>query len=172
MGEPGEVAWELKEHGGKVWMTSYRGGHYDLRGRPLDVLFRVSEDGVSWRPVRADGAPVYRGGVSETAFEFDREGGLWAVTRNEDGDKTGFGSHVAHAPPGRPGDWEFPKRCVPERFDSPRMFAQAGEIYLIARRDPVRPFGSGWAWLPRGLRRPLLWASYSLRPKLAELTFK
>lgn len=84
--------------GGKAYMASYRGGHYTTADEStIEVYFKSSEDCEAWRLV--DDKPyVYKGGVSEAAFEFDSDGSLWAVTRNEDGDNTGFGAHVCHAP--------------------------------------------------------------------------
>ena len=102
-----------------------------------------------------DGAPhVYEGGVSEVAFEFDTEGGLWAVTRNEDGDQTGYGSHVCYAPPNALSDWECSPESDPNRYDSPEMFRHGDEIYLLARRDIGGPFGSDGSIV-----------TYSMRPK-------
>jgi hypothetical protein len=124
---------------------------------------------VRWRQAGAADAVVYRGGVSEAAFEFDGTGRLWAVTRNEDGDSTGFGSHLATAAPGRPGEWEFPRRSDPHRYDSPRMFRHGSDLYLVARRDVGAPFDSGWGFLPATARRLALWRDYSLRPKRTTL---
>jgi len=91
------------------------------------------------------------------------------VTRNEDGDDSGFGSKIAFARRGDYGRWEFPAKSDPERYDSPRMFRHAGEIYLIARRDIGGPFGSGFRILPFGLRKWFRMIAYSLRPKRTTL---
>ena len=99
-GDEGEVPWEFKVHDGRVWRTAYKGDHYSLEPGEIETRFYVSDDGLDWQPVSGDDPVVYRGGVSEAAFEFDGEGTLWAVTRNEDGDETGFGSHLASAPAG------------------------------------------------------------------------
>src|SRR5262249_57246634 len=108
---------------------------------------------------RPDGI-VYRGGASEASFEFDDTGRLWAVTRNEDGDATGFGSHVVTAPPDRPGAWEFPPSSAPQRYDSPPPFPHAPTLYLIARRDVGTPIGSSWDRVPQWFRRPVIWQTY------------
>ena len=60
---------------------------------------------------------------------------LWAITRNEDGDATGFGSHVVTAGPATPGEWRFPDRSDPSKYDSPRLFRHGNDVYLLARRD-------------------------------------
>ena len=166
-GGPDEVAWDFKVRGGRVWMTSYRGKHYDLRTKAIDVHFRTSLDGVDWKDVGV--GPVYRGGATEASFEFDRQGALWAITRNEDGDATGFGSHVASAEAGTLGTWRFPDRSNPSRFDSPRLFRHGRDIYLVARRDLGPPVGSRFESAPGAMRKLLIWASYSLQPKRTAL---
>ena len=166
-GGPGNVTWDFKVRGGRAWATSYEGKHYSVRESPVSVRFRTSTDGLDWSDV---GPPaVYRGGVSEVSFEFEPGGRLWAVTRNEDGDETGFGSHVATAPPGRPGEWAFPPQAAPDRYDSPRMFRHGKDVYVVARRDLGPPIGARWKELPVTLRKLLLWPTYSLRPKRTAL---
>ncbi len=166
-GGPEEVAWDFKVRGGRAWVTSYRGKHYDLKTPLIDVRFRSSIDGIDWRDVGP--GPVYRGGATETSFEFDRGGGLWAITRNEDGDATGFGSHVASAEAEAPGLWRFPERSNPSRFDSPRLFRHGRDIYLVARRDLGPAAGTRFEGVPGEMRKLLVWASYSLEPKRTAL---
>ncbi|MDP6909059.1 MAG: hypothetical protein QF371_06110, partial [Flavobacteriales bacterium] len=91
----GEVHWSIKNRNNTTYMTSYTGSHYEVQG-PSEVrlFFKQTDDGMNWRSLNDTGS-VYFGGVSETAWEFDRNGNIWAVTRLEDGDRTGFGSHVA-----------------------------------------------------------------------------
>jgi hypothetical protein len=145
--EPHEMVWEIKSRNGEAWMTSYVGEHYKSGTSKIHVNFRHSHDGITWEPVRKDGNPtVYIGGVSEVGFDFDPEGNLWAVTRNEDGDQSGWGSHIVTASASDLGDWQFPKRSNPIRHDSPRMFQWNGELFLIARKD----FGGNY---DRGFRR-------------------
>ena len=168
-GGPREVAWDFKVRRGRAWMTSYRGDRYRV-GRPeVELRFRWSADGLRWEDTPVAKAVVYRGGVSEAAFEFDADGRLWAVTRNEDGDASGYGSHLVSAPADRPWDWRFPKASNPRRYDSPRLFRHGRELYLVARRDPESSFGDGWTLLPSPMRRMALLASYSLRPKKTSL---
>jgi len=166
-GGPEEVSWDFKVRGGRAWMTSYLGKHYALRTRAIETHFRSSADGVDWRDV--GGASVHSGGSTEASFEFDRAGALWAVTRNEDGDASGFGSQVVTAPPDRPGAWQFPARSNPSRLDSPRLFRHGRDIYLVARRDLGPPAGARFESAPGGLRKLLIWASYSLQPKRTAL---
>jgi hypothetical protein len=168
-GGPAEVAWDFKVRQGRVWMTSYRGDRYQARQPQVALRFRWSPDGVVWNDTPAPDSTVYRGGVSEAAFEFDAGGTLWAVTRNEDGDDSGFGSHLVWAPAGRPWDWQFPARSDPARYDSPRLLRHGNDLYLIARRDPESVFDRGFSAWPQMLRRLFLLACYSLRPKRTTL---
>jgi hypothetical protein len=162
-GGPDEVTWDLKVRGGRAWMTSYRNKRYDTQMRPIEVRFQTSSDGLDWRD--AGSGPVHRGGATETAFEFGRGGRLWAVTRNEDGDQTGFGSQVVSAEPGALADWRFPPRSDPSKFDSPRMFRHGREIYLVARRNLGPGFGTRFPSFSGAARKLMEWTSYSLQPK-------
>ena len=119
-GDGGEVPWNLKVRGGVAWRSSYSGNHYDLGN--------------------VGAGPVYFGGVSETAFEFDRDGSIWIITRNEDGDASGFGSHLCHAQAGSLGIWNCPAQASPERYDSPQMFRHkcfATAMTFISWRDAI-----------------------------------
>jgi hypothetical protein len=142
-GEPGEVVWDVKVRGGRAYRTSYHGNHYAVDKASVEVRFQTSTDGLSWAPVDPEHPVVYRGGISEVAFEFDAAGALLAMGRNEDGDATGFGSMVATAPANALGRWTWPARSDPERYDSPEMFRHGVDIYLVARRDVGGPFDRG-----------------------------
>ena len=169
IGRDGELAWEVKARRGKVWKTSYEGGHYGLGRSRIRLYLDSSRDGLLWEPAGRSGDPVYEGGVSEASVEFDRDGTLWALTRNEDGDESGWGSAVAFAPPGAPGLWAFPAASDPERYDSPRLFAHKGELYALARRDLGGPFDRGWRRLPFAAQKWLYMARYWLTPKRTAL---
>lgn len=136
-----EVPWDVKVRGGLAYLTSYAGGHYqDAETNPIELRFRSSEDGVTWNTV-GETATVYSGGVSEAAFEFDVDGSLWALTRNEDCDASGCGSHVCWASAQSLGSWECPSESDPRRFDSPELFRHGDEIYVVARRNLGDTFG-------------------------------
>jgi hypothetical protein len=167
--EGGEVPWEAKVRRGRACMTSYRGGHYGVGEATVDVHFRSSSDGVTWTDVDPARPAIYSGGVSEVAWELTPEADLWAVTRLEDGDRTGLGAHVASARAGALGDWTFPSQADPERFDSPRMFRHGRDLYVLARRDVGGPFGDEPGWLPAGDRKIAALLAYSARPKRTTL---
>jgi hypothetical protein len=153
-----EVPWDVKPRGGAAWMTSYAGEHYGGRDAVVRVFFSRSLDGDRWE--RVGGAPfVYEGGVSEVAFEFDADGSLWCVTRNEDGDASGWGAHVCHAPADDLAAWDCPERADPNRYDSPELFRHGDDLYLVARRDLGGVFGAEGGDL----------VAYSLRPKTTAL---
>lgn len=168
-GEAAEVSWNYKVRGGVAWRTSYRGSHYAF-GKVPDIAARFtrSTDGLTWSPVKGDGA-VYRGGVSEIAFEFDEDGTLWAVTRNEDGDATGFGSHVCTAPKDDLGTWTCSAHSSPERYDSPKMLRHGKDLYLVARRDVGGPFDQLRTDLSFGDQQTFYNAAYWGRPKRTAL---
>jgi membrane-bound metal-dependent hydrolase YbcI (DUF457 family) len=169
-GRPGEIPWDMKVRGRRGWLTSYRGGHYNLSGPAgIEVHFQATTDGLNWFAVDPANPVVYTGGVSEVAFEFDEQGDLWAVTRNEDGDGTGFGAHVATAPASDLGRWAFPARSDPERYDSPEMFRHGDDLYLVARRDLGGPFDMGLTSLSFEAQRAVYLAAYSARPKRTTL---
>lgn len=168
-GTPGEVPWELKVRNDKIYMTSYLGNHYSAGKSKVDVHFTESSDGYHWSPVNPAQPIVYEGGVSEVAFEFTEAGKLWAVTRNEDGDDSGWGSHVATADHFGKDAWKFPGRSDPNRYDSPRMFRHGSDIYLVARRDIRGPFDRGLRHLPFAVQKWIYLTSYSLRPKRTAL---
>jgi hypothetical protein len=162
--DAGEVPWDLKQRDGIAYRTSYMGEHYGAgETSEVAVFFKQSTDGTSWTPVGGR-EHVYYGGVSEVAFEFDRDGTLWAVTRNEDGDASGFGSHLCSAPANDLSNWSCPAVTDPDRYDSPEMFRHGDDIYLLARRDVGGPYDAG-AGGTLAERRGRYLIAYSLRPK-------
>ncbi len=162
--DAGEVPWDIKVRNGRVYMTSYKGNHYETGTSEIEVYFKESEDGENFTKVNGKDY-VYKGGVSEVAFEFDAEGNLWAVTRNEDGDATGFGSHVCFAPKNALSEWECSPKSDPNRYDSPEMFRHGNDIYLAARRDVGGPYDQGKSELTFDEQKSKYLVDYSLRPK-------
>ena len=168
--EKGEVHWSMKRRNNKVFMTSYEGAHYKLKGESAVRLhFRNTQDG-SHFPPKKDSSVVYIGGVSECAFEFDYKGNLWAVSRLEDGDQTGFGAHVIFADKDSLYNWQFPKEASSNIYMSPKMFNHNDELYLIARKQLGRkPFGKTSRDKSLAKQRFRNWVGYSLTPKTTAL---
>ena len=161
------VMWDIKHRYGKLYMTTYDGAHY-AQG-DVFVRFWESDDGHSWSYV--DGAEhVYVGGVSEVAFEFDEDGGLWAVGRNEDGDSTGAGSQVCFAPANELSNWTCLEQSDPERYDSPELFRHGNTIYMLARRDVGGPFGPEGDILAYSMR-PKAFSLYAIDPELGSIVW-
>jgi len=168
--DKGEVHWEMKPRNGQLWMTSYSGSHYQVLGDvKVNLHLKHSDNGRDWTAL-GDSGRVYVGGVSESAFEFDRKGNLWAVTRNEDGDGTGFGSHVVFAPKDSLGQWQFPAVADPNCYMSPKMFRHGDELYLIARYQlGDRPFGRARRNRSMAWQRIVNWVGFSLSAKTTAL---
>ena len=168
-GLPGEVPWEIKERNGQLYMTSYLGDHYSSGKSKINVFFKTSKNGIDWAPVNPNTPFVYEGGVSEVGFEFTENGKLWAVTRNEDGDNSRWGSHVATSENWGKEPWVFPKQSNPNRYDSPRMVRHGKDLYLVARKDlggPYDQFKNLWGF---NIQKWLYLISYSLRYKQTAL---
>lgn len=168
-GVPGEVPWDVKVRGRRALQTSYVGSHYGTGPSNVELRFQSSTDGMTWTPVSPAGASVYTGGVSETGFELDETGALWGVTRDEDGDATGWGSHVVTAPANDLGAWSFPAKTDPECYESPKMFRHGNDLYLVARRDIGGPMDLGYRALPFDVQKFLYLGLYSCRPKRTAL---
>jgi len=167
VGAVGELVWDVKvreDVSGKeiAYKTSYVGNHYSADAE-MTVLFEQSRDGIRWSPVGKESG-VYTGGISEVSFEFTPRGDLVAIGRNEDGDRTGFGSQLFFARKTDLGKWQPLRVSLPHRFDSPRLVSMGGELILFARyaREPYALLPT---WLPFGLQRFANLVYYSLRPK-------
>jgi hypothetical protein len=133
--EAGFIPWRAKVLGGVPYLIGYVGGEniYDPQREPIRIHFLTTRDGLAWEPV-VPGRPVVQiGGGSETDFVFLEDGALVAVQRNEKGDELGWGSKICRAEPGALGDW----LCVGDKrkFDSPLLFRQGREVWLVARRN-------------------------------------
>jgi hypothetical protein len=163
--EKAEVHWDTKVRGGVAYMSSYVGNHYLGGESAIDVFLKRSTDGITWTDVDSNKVNPYHGGVSEVAFELDEDQTLWVITRNEDGDDSGFGSHLCSAPSGKLADWSCPARCDPERYDSPKMIRHGKDLYVIARHDIGGPFDEGRDDLSMEDRRRQYALDYWNRPK-------
>lgn len=146
---PGCVLWRAKVRQGRAYVTAYCGGDemYTGGNEGVDIYFLTTQNGYDFEPVDPERPVVARGG-SETAFEFDEDGALYAAIRNEGGDGKNWGSKVCKASPENISQWS----CVetPNKYDSPIMFKQGDDLYLIARRniDGAYDKESRWMWDP------------------------
>jgi len=168
-GQPGEIAWQLKYTNTTAYATSYIGDHYGVDSN-LQVYFNYTTDGFNWKPFNVTNPTMYYGGVSEVGWEFDIDGNFWGVLRNEDGDNSGWGSHVAFAPQSDLGNWQlFPQQSDPWIYESPRMFRHGNDLFLIARRDINGPYDLGYTWLPFDVQKYIYLGEYSLRAHTTSL---
>jgi hypothetical protein len=154
----GEIPWDIKVRYGKAYMTSYAGTLYSSEQEPyVEIFFKESADGQSFKKVE-EADFVHAGGSSEAAFEFDSDGSLWAVLRNQEGDASGKGSRLCYAPADKLSQWDCGDTADPNRYDSPELFRHGDDIYLVARRDIDGIYGNDESQLP-----------YSLRPKTSAI---
>ena len=166
--DPGFVIWRTHRRGDGFDLLGYTGGEqiYDDGGAGgLEVHWLASDDGVSWDPAIGDDPVVLRGGGSETDLAFLPDGGIVAVSRNEAGDETGFGSHICRAEPEDLGAWEC--RSDVRKFDSPLVFRDASGVWLIGRRNLTESgaYDLELADLPSNERSLRYQLDYWTRPK-------
>ena len=129
------VVWRTKWLDGRPLMMRYRGGSdsYAAGEAAIDVEMLTTDDGFDWRPWNPARPVVHTGGAGETDVAIDGDGDLWAIARNEGGERGRFGSLICSAPAADVTDWT----CTddPRKFDSPLVFSHRGEIWLLARRQ-------------------------------------
>jgi hypothetical protein len=164
--QKGEVHWSMKNRMNTTFLTSYLGSHYQLKGNAtVQLNFTKTNDGINWLPV-GDTSTVYTGGISETDFEFDKQGNIWAIGRQEDGDQTGFGSMLFYASENNLGNWQHGNKSNPVAYMSPKLFRHNNDIYLIARRQlGKKVFGHANPKRSMKWQRIFNWTRYSLSPK-------
>lgn len=132
---PGFIPWRARVVDGQASLIGYVGGEniYDVNGEPITIHLLTTTDGVNWAGWLPDQPVVATGGGSETDWVELADGRLLAVSRNEAGDETGFGSKICVAAAGDWGNWD----CVgdPKKYDSPLLFQQNGRVWLVGRRN-------------------------------------
>ncbi len=134
-GDPTFIPWRARVERGKPYLVAYDHGEqiYAPAGIPIGIHLFTTTDGRAW----SDLGTVSSGGGSETDFTLGDDGTLFAVIRNEAGDATGFGSKICRA--SELTKWTC--KSDPKKYDSPLMFWQDGEAYLIGRRH-LSPTGN------------------------------
>lgn len=135
-GGEGFIPWRVRKVDGRAQLLCYRGGEniYDAGPpEPIEVHWLVSDDGEEWAPFVAGQPAVLVGGGSETDLAFQDDGSILAVSRNEAGDDSGWGSLICTAPADDLGRWT----CLndPRKYDSPLVFRHGEGTYLVARRN-------------------------------------
>ncbi len=132
------IPWRVRTIDGVPYMIGYTNGGdiYDFESDALpaiEVRWLTSGDGLAWTAVVPGQEVVQTGGGSETDWVVLPDGAVLAVTRNEAGDESGWGSNICRAEADSLGAW----RCVndPRKYDSPLMFRQGDKNYLVARRN-------------------------------------
>ena len=130
------IPWAVKVHRGVPYMLGYTGGGGTFSPNPPDklVYWLTTTNGFDWKPVDPGRPVVYRGQCGETDFLFRAHGGLVTTCQTENDDSLGWGAKVCTAPPGDTANWTC--RGDPRRLDSPVLFEHAGDVYVIARRQP------------------------------------
>ena len=167
------IPWRIKTHNGVPILIGYTGGEneYTFTGDPIFVHLLSTTDGETWKPLDPAYPHVIKGGCSETDIAFDAEGNLFAVSRNEAGDKDGFGSKICRAPAGNLSNWTC--RHDPRKYDSPLLFGHKGEIYLVGRRNvtPNGYYDLGTKGLTHAERHAKYLLDYWGRPKRCSVWF-
>ena len=168
-GQESEIVWDYGAQGGVTYVTSYIGNHYDREARPnMTVFFNASTDGgYTFQPLgKLPGGGAYNGGATEVAFTLDIDGNMWGISRNDEGDATGWGAHLFFGPAADLGAWQmFPssQACFPDIYMSPKVFRHGNDIYLVGRTDPGGPYDRGNADLTFEQQRTINIVSYSFR---------
>ena len=167
--EPGLVPWRMRSSPEGLELLGYVGVKGLLDNRNAEVKWLKSRDGETFEPVVPGQPTVLRGGVSETDLARLSDGAIVAVSRNETGDATGFGSKLCRAEATALGQW----RCAPDRrkYDSPLVFRHGETVYLVGRRHVTEDglFDLGQRLLPWPAQLALYEASYWLKPKRCAL---
>lgn len=142
--KPQHVVWRAKEHNGVAIMSSYAAsGVKETKGdKPSELVLLKSEDGINWEPLDPN-HPVQVFGAGEADFEFDDAGNLYTVVRNESG-----ASKICKGDASNIAVWQC--KDTPFKYDSPIVFKQDGEIYMIARRNIAGVFYRDSRMLPNG----------------------
>jgi hypothetical protein len=164
-GHDGEVAWQVNVHNGTAYTISYSGEHYSVHLGSVNLFLNTTTDGMNWEPLVGEDGLFYRGGISEVGWEFDSQGIMWGVGRNEDGDESGWGSRILRFDPRTDDQPQWTTSMSdPNIYESPRMFRHEDDLYLVARTDPNGPYMTGNPFhLPATIHHLYDLVAYSLR---------
>ena len=133
---PTFIPWRIKSFGDYAVMFGYAGGesvYNPAQAEKVKVYMLKTSDGLNWEPFWKNKDVIMEGGCSETDGEFDDNGDLYLVCRNELGDELGFGSKICLAKKGNLD--ELMCKADKRKFDSPLLFKYKSHIFLVARRN-------------------------------------
>jgi hypothetical protein len=131
------IPWSVKVHDHRPYMLGYTGGGgtFTVNSPPKNVYWLTTANGIDWHPVNAAHPIVYTGQCGETDFAFlPHGGGLVTACQTEEHDALGWGAKICTAPAA--ATWQWTCRGDPRRLDSPFVFTDRGQAYVIARRQP------------------------------------
>jgi len=133
--DPTFIPWRARVLNGTAYLIGYVGGGaiYNGSNVPLQVHFLTTTDGRTFAPAVPGQPVVLEGGGSETDFAFLDDGSLVAVSRNEAGDASGWGSKICTAPAGDLGTWTCD--VDKKKYDSPLVFRHGADVWLVGRRN-------------------------------------
>jgi hypothetical protein len=135
-GDADFIPWRTHVVDGKAYLIGYAGGANIYNGSKdgIRVHWLATEDGEHFHAAAGGtDSKVLEGGSSETDWAFLDDGSLVAVSRNEEGDSTGFGMKICRAPKNALGKWTC--KTDPKKYDSPLVFRHGKTVYLIGRRN-------------------------------------
>jgi hypothetical protein len=130
--EAGVVEWRPRLLDGRPVMSVYLGADttYSTHPEPTRVELWTTDDGRAWRPLDPE-HPVAHVGGTETDIVEAPNGGWVAVTRMEG--PHGWGSDICRV--SEPGTRNWRARRYPNKLDSPLLFRDGDDVFLIARRQ-------------------------------------
>jgi len=134
-GPEGAIGWRARTLDGVPALVAYQGGGsaYGPGETRMRIDLYRSDDGLDWRLWDPAHGPLYEGGGGEADLGRAGDDDYFGVIRVESGDDRGYGSRLCRAPADRPAEWRC--RSDPRKYDSPFVFAQDGEVYLLGRRN-------------------------------------
>jgi hypothetical protein len=131
------IPWAVKVHKDVPYMLGYTGGGGTFTPNPPDkkVYWLKTSNGFDWRPVDPQRPIVYTGQCGETDFLFRHDGSFVTACETENDDSLGWGAKVCTAPARHNSQWTC--RGDTRRLDSPFVFENGRQVYVIARRQPA-----------------------------------
>ncbi len=162
------IPWRARGNANGGVIVGYDGGEniYDFNGQPIEIRYLTTTDGVTMTPLWPATPVALSGGSSETDFATLDDGTVVSVSRNEAGDdEHGFGSVICRAEASAPGS--FHCNTDKRKFDSPLVFQNGDDIYLVARRNmtPSGDYDLGLGLLPLEAQATTYEVAYSSTPK-------